>query len=173
MEKWKISNLNVVYQICFCTLRFRNEQCHVRETLITFLCILWILCFCFRMFVFNLILIGIVIIIKKACYSSYLFNIYVTSRKKSVTRVFITVLRIHQSNDNEIIIHLLLSTLPRRTTRPLSWTLWLPKYVRSLNQLELSWVRERISILNKEPCGAPFTEKWKELEQWQKCVCIS
>ena len=53
------------------------------------------------MFVFNLILIAMVIIIKKACYSSYLFNIYVTSQKKSMNRVFITELRIHQSNDTK------------------------------------------------------------------------
>ena len=40
----------------------------------------------------------------------------------------------------------------------------LPVRVRSLNHLELPGVRERISILNKEPCGTPFTEMRKQLK---------
>lgn len=60
-----------------------------------------------------------------------------------------------------------LSTILGNHQRAMSIT-WLsdhlPVRVRSLNHLELPGVRERISILNKEPCGTPLTEIRKQLK---------
>ena len=46
-----------------------------------------------------------------------------------------------------------------------SISLMLPIGVRTLDHLELSIVRERISIFDKESCGVPVTKIRKKLQQ--------